>query len=144
MDKTKENENYLLEQILLLRREHEQLQLEHDRQAEKLHELEQSLQELVRSKPWRYYTALRVSIHMLLACRSKAGCRNTAKTILLHAKDYINGRPALKRRVMSTLRYFPGMAYRLKKLGRAVPEEEHYTPEFNKNAQIIYNRLKAL
>ncbi len=144
MDKTKENESYLLEQVLLLRKEYEQLQLEHDRQPEKLHELEHGLNELTRSKPWRYYTALRISVHMLLSCRTKAGCKNTVKTALIHAKDYINSRPALKKHIMSSLRYFPGLTYRLKKLGRAVPVEEHYAPEFNRNAQIVYNRLKAL
>lgn len=142
MEAMNDNEKYLMAQILLLRKEYEQLQLEHGRQSEKLYELEQTVAALTRSKPWRYYTGIRVGTHMVLACHTKAGCKNLLKTILLHTKDYINSRPGLKQKVMSLLRYFPDVTYRLKKLGRIEAETEHYNPEFNKNAQIIYNRLR--
>lgn len=137
MEAMNDNEKYLMEQILLLRKEYEQLQLEHGRQSEKLYELEQTVAALTRSKPWRYYTDIRVG-----ACHTKAGCKNLLKTILLHTKNYINSRPGLKQKVMSLLRYFPSVTYRLKKLGRIEIETEHYNPEFNQNAQIIYNRLR--
>lgn len=138
------NEDYLVKQLARLQQECDFLLLQHEKQATKLAELEETVAAITRCKPWRYYTALRIGTHLVLGCHTKAGCKECARRILIHTKDYVNGRPQLKKKVMLVLSHFPSLVYRLKRIHKAEQPVERYVPSFHINARIVYNRLKNL
>ena len=140
----KTNADYLVKQMAQLQQECALFQMKHERQAVRLMELEESVKAITRCKPWRYYTALRVGTHLLLGCRTRAGCKEFVHKLLIYVKDYVNGRPQLKKRVMSVLNHFPSLCYRLRKMQKAEQATICYVPSFHTNARIIYNRLKNL
>ena len=140
----KTNADYLVKQMAQLQQECALLQMKHERQAVRLMELEESVKAITRCKPWRYYTALRVGTHLLMGCHTKAGCKEFVCKLLICVKDYVNGRPQLKKKVMSVLNHFPSLCYRLKKIQKAEQQVVCYVPSFHINARIIYNRLNNL
>ena len=138
------NKDYLAKQVARLQQECDLLQLQHEKQAMRLMELEETVAAITRCKPWRYYTALRVGTHLLLGCRTRTGCKEFVHKLLIYAKDYVNGRPQLKKRVISVLNHFPSLCYRLRKMQKAEQSAACYVPSFHINARIIYNRLNNL